>query len=65
MISEEILKDVSVSDYYGHIVDETTDVSTKNQIIVIGRFVKGGKVKKRFLGFYSVPDISIFQVIRV
>ena len=37
MISEEILEDVSVSDYYGHIVDETTDVSTKNQIIVIGR----------------------------
>ena len=57
MISEEILKEVSESDYYGHIVDETTDVSTKNQMSIIVRFVKGGEVKERFLGFY-VSDIS-------
>ena len=58
MISEVIVKEVSESHYYGHIVDETTDVSTKNQMSVIVRFVKDGVVKERFFGFHNVSDLS-------
>ena len=53
MIEEEIRGEVNDADFYGHMVDETTDISTKNQMSVIVRFVKNGEVKERFLGFYN------------
>ena len=58
MILEEVRREVSKSDYYGHMVDETTDVSTKNQMSVIIRFVDDGEVRERFLGFYNVSELS-------
>ena len=58
MIEEEIRGEVNDADFYGHMVDETTDISTKNQMSVIVRFVKNGEVKERFLGFYNVSDLS-------
>ena len=58
MIEEEIKREVSEADFYGHMVDETTDISTKNQMSVIVRFVSKGEVKERFLGFYNVSELS-------
>ena len=55
---DEIKTEVSEAEFYGHMVDETTDVSTKNQMSVIVRFVHKGEVKERFLGFTNVSDLS-------
>jgi hypothetical protein len=58
MIVAEIRREVGIADFYGHMVDETTDVSTKNQMSVVIRFVHEGEVKERFLGFSDVSDLS-------
>ena len=58
MIVEQIRREVGEAEFYGHMVDETTDNSTKNQMSVIIRYVHKGEVKERFLGFNDVSDLS-------
>lgn len=45
---------MSEAAFYGHIVDETTDISAANQMSVIFRYLKEGKVVERFWGFFNV-----------
>ena len=58
MIREKIKTEVSESNFYGHMVDETTDHSVQNQMSIILRFVHQGIMKERFWGFFDVSSLS-------
>ena len=49
-----IRDEMSTVDFYGHIVDETTDISAANQMSIILRYLKEGQVVERFWGFFNV-----------
>lgn len=54
---------MSKSQFYSHMVDETTDAATKNQMSIILRYVSGGELKERFWGFFDVSDLAGSAVI--
>lgn len=57
MTRELIYKEVDESDYFAVIADETTDVSTANQLSTVLRYVHEGRLHERFLGFDNVSGL--------
>ena len=58
MTKEAIKSEIDRADYFAVIADETTDVSVKNQMATILRYVHGGEVKERFMGFDNVSGLK-------
>jgi len=58
MVQEVIQAEVAESQFFSVMCDETTDVSTKNQISTVLRFVSNGEVRERFIGFDNVSALS-------
>ncbi|XP_063675854.1 zinc finger MYM-type protein 1-like [Bolinopsis microptera] len=58
MTRELIKEEVKSADFFAVIADETTDVSTTNQLTTILRYVHNGQLKERFLGFDNVSEVS-------
>ena len=56
MTQELILEEIRATPYYCLIIDETTDVSNKNILSVLVRFVRDGVVIERFWGFIDVSS---------
>ena len=48
-IEKKQLKDVVSSAFYSLMIDETTDVSVLNEMVIYGRYVQNGKVATTFL----------------
>lgn len=53
---EEISKEIKEADYLSVIVDETTDVSNKYQMVVVFRYIAKGKPVERFWNFLTPSD---------
>ena len=60
MTRELIKGEVESADFFAVIADETTDVSTQNQLTTILRYVHNGELLERFLGFDNVSAVSGF-----
>ena len=58
MTKELIKEEVESADFFAVIGDETTDVSTANQLTTILRYVHNGELVERFLGFNNVSRVS-------
>lgn len=58
MTREVIVKEVKEADFFGIIADETTDVSTANQLSTFLRYTHKGVVKESFLGFDNVSGLA-------
>ena len=58
MTREVIAKEVNEAEFFGVIADETTDISTKNQLSTFLRYVHKGVLKERFWGFDNVSALS-------
>ena len=54
----ELSHDLQRSPFLSIMVDETTDVSNREQATVVIRSVEGFEVHKRFIGLYTVPSID-------
>ena len=53
---ERIAAEVSSSEYYGIIVDETSDISRVEQVSLCLRYVFNGETKETFAGFYPTAS---------
>ena len=60
MTRELIKGEVESADFFAVIADETTDVSTQNQLTTILRYVHNGELLERFLGFDNLSAVSGF-----
>ena len=60
MTRELIKGEVESADFFAVIADETTDVSSQNQLTSILRYVHNGELLERFLGFDNVSAVSGF-----
>ena len=60
MTRELINGEVESADFFAVIADETTDVSTQNQLTTILRYVHNGELLERFLGFDNVSAVTGF-----
>ena len=60
MTRELIKGEVESADLFAVIADETTDVSSQNQLTSILRYVHNGELLERFLGFDNVSAVSGF-----
>ena len=58
MTRDVIRAEVAESEFFGFIADESTDISTQNQLATFIRFMKDGEVKERFWGFENVSHLS-------
>ena len=58
MVKDDICRQVDEAHFYGHMVDETTDFSNKNQMCLILRYVYEGNLCERFWGFSNVSNLS-------
>lgn len=50
---EEVAKEIKSADYVAVIADETTDVASEFQLVIILRYIVGGKPVERFWNFVS------------
>ncbi|XP_022801370.1 SCAN domain-containing protein 3-like [Stylophora pistillata] len=53
LIRERIRNDVRTSEWYGIILDETSDISRREQVSLCLSFALNGTKKEAFIGFYS------------
>lgn len=53
---ETISAEINSCDFLGIIADETTDVSSKLQTVIVFRYIKDGKPVERFWGFFTSPQ---------
>ena len=51
-----ITNDVRASGWYGIILDETSDISRTEQVLLCLSFVLNGRKKEAFIGFYSTKS---------
>ena len=51
IVTEDIATEIKEANYFTLIVDETKDVSKQEQISLVIRYIKGGKVHERFTGY--------------
>ena len=56
MVLEDVLHDMQESTAFSIMVDESTDVSILKQLVIYGRAVAGGKLKKRYLKIIDIDD---------
>ena len=53
---EPIKEEIQNSPVFALLIDETTDVSIKKQMIVYGSYISNGETKTRFLGIVELSD---------
>lgn len=58
IVTEDIAIEIKEANYFTLIVDETKDVSKKEQISLVIRYVKGGKVHERFTGYLRAEKLD-------
>lgn len=52
---EKIIKDIREADFMAVIADETTDVATLLQLVIVFRYISKGKPVERFWKFLNPP----------
>ena len=66
LVIKDISKAVEEADRFSIIVDETTDISTTEQVSVCLRFVDEGRIRETFIGFHDVKSTTgeaLFELI--
>ena len=58
MIREVICTDIRDVVYYSLLVDESKDVSKKEQMSIMLRYVQEGNVHERFIGFVHISKLD-------
>ena len=58
MIQQEVVKRANASGAFAIVVDETRDVSSKEQMFLCVRYVHEGKVRKDFVAFVDAPEAA-------
>ena len=53
---ERICQEAQTAEYFGVIVDETADISRKEQVSISIRYCVDGCMMERFIGFYDTPS---------
>eukprot|EP00116_Pleurobrachia_bachei_P002834 sb/3463096/ len=53
-VMEEIKAEVTDAPFFSILADETTDLTGKNQLSLVLRYVSGSEVRESFIGFYNV-----------
>ena len=53
-VIEEIKAEVADTQFFSILADETTDLTGKNQLSLVLRYVSGSEVRESFIGFYNV-----------
>ena len=56
IIADQIIKELNNSTFVSIQIDETTDISTKEQLSAIIRLDKGGEIVERFLKFVNISS---------
>jgi len=56
LVLKRITRDVRASGQCSIIVDETSDISRKEQVAICLRYIVEGQTKESFVGFYSTPS---------
>ena len=57
-IEENILAHLKSSQFYSILADETTDISSKEELAICGRWLEDSKVVERFLGIVHVSEVN-------
>ena len=58
IVTEDIATEIKEANNFTLIVDETKDVSKREQISLVIRYVKGGKVHERFTGYLRAEKLD-------
>ena len=58
MCKQIIETEINNSDYLAVMMDETTDVSDKSQVVLVFRYIKNGKAVERFWKFLNPADVT-------
>ena len=58
LIRERIVNDVRASEWYGIILDETSDISKIEQVSLCLSFCVNGRKKEAFIGFYATKSTT-------
>lgn len=56
-VLDDIIKEVRVARYYTILVDETKDISKKEQLTLILRYVLKGVIHERFISYYYCEEL--------
>lgn len=57
-MKNDILKQVQDAQCYSIMIDETTDVTTKEQMIIYGKYMAERQIKTSFLGIIEVRLVA-------
>ncbi len=55
---KRICEEARNSQYFGVIMDETSDISRSEQVAIVLRYCVNGVTKERFIGFHAVSDTT-------
>ena len=58
LFEENILAHLKSSQFYSILADESTDVSSKEELAICGRWLEDSKVVERFLGIVHVSEVN-------
>ena len=58
MCKQIIETEINNSDFLAVIMDETTNVSDKSQVVLVFRYIKNGKAVERFWEFFNPADLT-------
>ena len=58
LVRERVLDDVRASEYFGVIMDETSDISKSEQVSICLSFVLGGEKTEAFVGFFKTKSTT-------
>lgn len=64
MVLRKITQEVNEAQVYALLADETKDITKKEQLSIVIRYVLKGEVKERFLGFIALEALDASSLLR-
>ena len=65
VVDEDLDRDLSQSEFYSLLIDESTDIATDHNLVMYLRYVLNGEVQSRFLGLIELPGGTVPQIVDV
>jgi hypothetical protein len=63
VVDQDLDKDLSCSEFYSLLIDESTDIATDHNLVMYMRYVLNGEVHSRFLGLIELPGGTAPEIV--